>query len=72
VLKLVPSHQTETSLLFIIPWGSHWIFSTTNTDWNLDLAHPAASQSDIDYLLGQGQQTAAGSADVKECGRALC
>jgi glycerol-3-phosphate dehydrogenase len=45
--------QTEKSLLFIIPWGSHWIIGTTDTDWNLDLAHPAASQSDIDYLLGQ-------------------
>jgi glycerol-3-phosphate dehydrogenase len=45
--------QTEKSLLFIIPWGSHWIIGTTDTDWALDLAHPAASQSDIDYLLGQ-------------------
>lgn len=44
--------RTEKSLLFIIPWGSHWIIGTTDTDWNLDLAHPAASQSDIDYLLG--------------------
>ncbi|GJJ21965.1 glycerol-3-phosphate dehydrogenase [Mycolicibacterium mageritense] len=44
--------RTEKSLLFIIPWGSHWIVGTTDTDWNLDLAHPAASQSDIDYLLG--------------------
>jgi len=43
--------QTEKSLLFIIPWGSHWIIGTTDTDWNLDLAHPAASQTDIDYLL---------------------
>lgn len=45
--------RTEKSLLFIIPWASHWIIGTTDTDWNLDLAHPAASQSDIDYLLGQ-------------------
>jgi glycerol-3-phosphate dehydrogenase len=45
--------QTEKSLLFIIPWGSHWIIGTTDTDWTLDLAHPAASQRDIDYLLGQ-------------------
>lgn len=43
--------RTEKSLLFIIPWGSHWIIGTTDTDWNLDLAHPAASQADIDYLL---------------------
>jgi len=43
--------RTEKSLLFIIPWGSHWIIGTTDTDWNLDLAHPAASRADIDYLL---------------------
>jgi glycerol-3-phosphate dehydrogenase len=44
--------RTEKSVLFIIPWGkSHWIIGTTDTDWNLDLAHPAASRADIDYLL---------------------
>jgi glycerol-3-phosphate dehydrogenase len=44
--------RTEKSLLFIVPWGSHWIIGTTDTDWDLDLAHPAASKADIDYLLG--------------------
>jgi len=48
--------QTEKSLLFIIPWGSHWIVGTTDTDWKLDLAHPAASQADIDYLLDQANK----------------
>jgi glycerol-3-phosphate dehydrogenase len=43
--------RTEKSLLFIVPWGSHWIIGTTDTEWDLDLAHPAASQADIDYLL---------------------
>jgi glycerol-3-phosphate dehydrogenase len=43
--------RTEKSLLFVIPWGSHWLVGTTDTDWSLDLAHPAASRSDIDYLL---------------------
>jgi glycerol-3-phosphate dehydrogenase len=43
--------RTETSVLFVIPWGSHWILGTTDTDWDLDKAHPAASASDIDYLL---------------------
>lgn len=43
--------RTEKSVLFVIPWDSHWIVGTTDTDWNLDLAHPAASRSDIDYLL---------------------
>jgi glycerol-3-phosphate dehydrogenase len=44
--------RTEKSVLFIIPWGSHWIIGTTDTDWNLDLAHPAATKADIDYILG--------------------
>lgn len=45
--------RTATSVLFVIPWGRHWIIGTTDTDWDLDLAHPAASRSDIDYLLDQ-------------------
>ncbi|GAB2912314.1 glycerol-3-phosphate dehydrogenase/oxidase [Rhodococcus aerolatus] len=44
--------RTEKSVLFIIPWGGHWIIGTTDTDWNLDLAHPAATKADIDYILG--------------------
>jgi glycerol-3-phosphate dehydrogenase len=43
--------RTEKSVLFVIPWGNHWIIGTTDTDWNLDLAHPAATKADIDYLL---------------------
>ncbi|GAA4587945.1 glycerol-3-phosphate dehydrogenase/oxidase [Actinoplanes octamycinicus] len=43
--------RTATSVLFVIPWGRHWIVGTTDTDWNLDKAHPAASAKDIDYLL---------------------
>jgi glycerol-3-phosphate dehydrogenase len=43
--------RTETSVLFVIPWTTHWIVGTTDTDWNLDLAHPAASRADVDYLL---------------------
>jgi len=43
--------RTEKSVLFVIPWRNHWIVGTTDTDWNLDLAHPSATRSDIDYLL---------------------
>jgi glycerol-3-phosphate dehydrogenase len=43
--------RTETSVLFVIPWGRHWIIGTTDTDWTLDKAHPAASKKDIDYLI---------------------
>jgi glycerol-3-phosphate dehydrogenase len=45
--------RTPTSVLFVIPWGDHWIVGTTDTPWRLDRAHPAASSADIDYLLGQ-------------------
>ncbi|MBV9380147.1 MAG: glycerol-3-phosphate dehydrogenase/oxidase [Streptosporangiaceae bacterium] len=43
--------RTEKSVLFVIPWGRHWIIGTTDTDWELTKAHPAASSRDIDYLL---------------------
>ncbi len=43
--------RTDKSVLFVIPWGRHWIIGTTDTDWDLDKAHPAASAADIDYLL---------------------
>jgi glycerol-3-phosphate dehydrogenase len=43
--------RTEKSVLFVIPWGRHWLIGTTDTDWNLDKAHPAATAADIDYLL---------------------
>ncbi|GAA2523528.1 glycerol-3-phosphate dehydrogenase/oxidase [Winogradskya humida] len=45
--------RTPKSVLFVIPWGRHWIIGTTDTDWALDKAHPAASSTDIDYLLSQ-------------------
>jgi len=43
--------KTEKSVLFVIPWRHFWIIGTTDTPWDLDLAHPAASRRDIDYLL---------------------
>jgi len=45
--------RTPTSVLFVIPWGGHWIIGTTDTDWQLDRSHPAASARDISYLLDQ-------------------
>jgi glycerol-3-phosphate dehydrogenase len=45
--------RTPSSVLFVIPWGGHWIIGTTDTDWSLDRAHPAASANDISYLLEQ-------------------
>ena len=43
--------RTEKSVLFVIPWGRHWIVGTTDTPWDLDKAHPAATAQDIDYIL---------------------
>ncbi|GAA4594004.1 glycerol-3-phosphate dehydrogenase [Actinoplanes octamycinicus] len=45
--------RTATSVLFVLPWGGHWIIGTTDTDWQLDRSHPAASARDISYLLDQ-------------------
>ncbi|GGM67727.1 FAD-dependent oxidoreductase [Dactylosporangium sucinum] len=45
--------RTAASVLFVIPWGRHWIIGTTDTDWTLDKSHPAATRSDIEYLLGE-------------------
>ncbi len=43
--------RTQKSVLFVIPWGTHWIIGTTDTEWELDRAHPAATRADIDYIL---------------------
>ncbi|MGH3391382.1 MAG: glycerol-3-phosphate dehydrogenase/oxidase, partial [Actinomadura sp.] len=43
--------RTEKSVLFVIPWGRHWIIGTTDTPWDLDKVHPAASKVDIEYVL---------------------
>ncbi|HEY1487771.1 MAG TPA: glycerol-3-phosphate dehydrogenase/oxidase [Micromonosporaceae bacterium] len=45
--------RTPTSVLFVLPWGGHWIIGTTDTDWKLDRSHPAASARDIAYILDQ-------------------
>jgi glycerol-3-phosphate dehydrogenase len=48
--------ETEKSLLFVIPcpWSDdHWVIGTTDTSWDLDLAHPAATAADISYILAQ-------------------
>ena len=45
--------RTERSVLFVIPWEEHWIVGTTDTPWEGDLAEPAATAADVDYLLEQ-------------------
>ena len=51
--------RTATSVLFVIPWGRHWIVGTTDTDWSLDKSHPAVSSRDVDYLLAQANRVLA-------------
>ena len=48
--------RTESSVLFVIPWGRHWIVGTTDTGWELDKHHPAATKKDIDYVLEQANR----------------
>jgi glycerol-3-phosphate dehydrogenase len=48
--------RTPVSVLFIIPWGRHWIIGTTDTDWAGGKAEPAATRADIDYLLEQANR----------------
>ena len=43
--------RTPRSVLFLIPWGDHWLIGTTDTEWDYDRAHPAASSADIAYIL---------------------
>ncbi len=43
--------RTEKSVLFVIPWGGHWLIGDTDTEWPFDPARPVASRADIDYLL---------------------
>jgi len=45
--------RTEKSVLFVIPWGDHWIIGDTDTEWRYDPAQPAASRADIEYLLAK-------------------
>jgi len=43
--------RTEKSVLFVIPWETHWVIGTTDTPWDLEKDHPVATSEDIEYLL---------------------
>ncbi|MGB5953053.1 MAG: glycerol-3-phosphate dehydrogenase/oxidase [Ornithinimicrobium sp.] len=43
--------QTETSVLFFVPWSRYWIVGTTDTPWEQEVQHPVANSADIDYVL---------------------
>ena len=45
--------RTDKSVLFVIPWGDHWLIGDTDTEWPYDPAHAAASRADVTYLLAK-------------------
>jgi glycerol-3-phosphate dehydrogenase len=38
-------------VMYIVPWADHALIGTTDTPYRGDLAHPAADQADIEYLI---------------------
>ena len=48
--------RTEKSVLFVIPWGDHWLIGDTDTEWRHDPGRPVASRADLDYLLAKANQ----------------
>ena len=51
--------RTEKSVLFLIPWGEHWIVGTTDTDFSGDRAEPEVSREDVDYILAAANRVLA-------------
>ncbi len=51
--------RTERSVLFILPWGEHWLIGTTDTVWDYSKSRPLATVADVDYLLAQVNAMAA-------------
>ncbi|MGW2313252.1 glycerol-3-phosphate dehydrogenase/oxidase [Actinomadura luteofluorescens] len=45
--------RTSRSVLFIIPWGRHWLVGTTDTPHADGPDEPVADHTDIGYLLDQ-------------------
>ncbi|MGP4029157.1 glycerol-3-phosphate dehydrogenase/oxidase [Actinomadura sp. 3N407] len=45
--------RTSKSVLFIIPWGRHWLVGTTDTPHEDGPDEPVAAHTDIGYLLDQ-------------------
>ena len=45
--------RTEKSVLFVIPWGDHWLIGDTDTEWRCEPGRVVASRADIDYLLAK-------------------
>jgi glycerol-3-phosphate dehydrogenase len=48
--------RTPSSVLFMLPWGEHWLVGTTDTEWTGDRDDPRAQPEDVDYLLDQANR----------------
>lgn len=48
--------RTPKSVLFLLPWGEHWLIGTTDTDYELQKSEPQIDQADVDYLLEQANR----------------
>jgi len=48
--------RTASSVLFLLPWGRHWLIGTTDTPWDGDLADPQPTEEDVEYLLGEANK----------------
>jgi glycerol-3-phosphate dehydrogenase len=48
--------RTPSSVLFMLPWGEHWLLGTTDTEWTGDRDDPRATPQDVDYLLEQANR----------------
>ena len=43
--------RAEDSVLFVRTWGRYWLVGTTDTKWTENLDHPAATSTDVEYIL---------------------
>lgn len=48
--------RTPTSVLFLLPWGRHWLVGTTDTDYTGDRDDPQITEADVDYLLDEANK----------------
>jgi len=51
--------RTASSVLFLLPWGNHWLIGTTDTPWTKSsdtFSDIAADEDEIEYLLQQANR----------------
>lgn len=48
--------RTPTSVLFLLPWGRHWLIGTTDTDYSGSRSEPRVDEADVDYLLNEANK----------------